>query len=59
MQILKTDLHTFPLWISWENLFEDQNVSHEAITLYILTTFSLDYVLTSFGENWFWSLLKG
>ena len=27
IQILQTDLHTFPLRISWENLFEDQSIS--------------------------------
>ena len=37
----------------WENLFKDQSVFHEVTTLYILTTFSLDYVLISLGENWF------
>ena len=25
--LLQTDLHTFPLRISWENLFEDQSIS--------------------------------
>ena len=26
IQILQTDLHTFPLWISWENLTTDQGI---------------------------------
>ena len=61
IQIRKTDFCTFTQWISWENLFEDQSVFHEVIALYILTTFSLDYVFISLGENWFSSLsrLKG
>ena len=47
--------------MSWENLFQDQSIFQEVITLYILTTFSLDYVLISLGENRFSSLsgLKG
>ena len=56
-QILQTDLHTFPLRISWENLFEDQSIFRRLITLLIPTTFYLDYVLTSLGENELWSLL--
>ena len=27
IQILQTDLYTFPLRISWENLLADQNIS--------------------------------
>ena len=34
IQILKTDLQPFPKWISSENLFEDQSVFHEVITLF-------------------------
>ena len=26
IQILQTDLHTFPLWMSWENLIKDQGI---------------------------------
>ena len=61
IQILKTDLHTFLSWISWENLFEDQSVFHEVITLNFLTTLSHDYVLITLGENRFlpFSGLKG
>ena len=51
IQIHKTDFCTFTQWISWENLFEDQSVFHEVIALYILTTFSLDYVLISLGKK--------
>lgn len=32
IQVLKTDLQTFPKLISSENLFEDQSVFHEVIT---------------------------
>ena len=51
IQIHKTDFCTFTQWISWENLFEDQSVFHEVIALYILTTFSLDYVLISLRKK--------
>ena len=51
IQIHKTDFCTFTQWISWENLFEDQSVFHEVIALYIVTTFSLDYVLISLGKK--------
>ena len=51
IQIHKTDFCTFTQWISWENLFEDQSVFHEVIALYILTTFSLDYVLILLGKK--------
>lgn len=43
--------------MSWENLFEDQSIFRRLITLLIPTTFYLDYVLTSLGENELWSLL--
>ena len=32
-------------------MFEDQSVFHEFIALYILTSFSLDYVLISLGKK--------
>ena len=31
IQILQTDLHTFPLWISWENLITDQGIFSSVI----------------------------
>ena len=41
MQILQTDLHTFPLRISWENLMLDQGFFSWVIILLILMTFLL------------------
>ena len=52
MQILQTDLHSFPWSIGWENLFVYQSFSHQVIVLLILTTFSLVIELILFGENW-------
>ena len=45
IQILQTNLHTFPLGIGWENLFADQSFCHQVIISLILTTFSLHFVL--------------
>ena len=42
MQILQTDLHTFPLRISWENLIKDQGIFSLVSILLILITISLD-----------------
>ena len=42
IQILQTDLHTFPLQISWENLIKHQGIFSFVIIFYILTTLSLD-----------------
>ena len=39
-------------------MFADQSFSHQMIISLILTTFSLDYVLTLLGENRLWSLLR-
>ena len=58
IQILQTDLQTFPLEISWENLLKDQSIFSSMITLIILVTFSRDCVLILFGENWCWSVLR-
>ena len=33
LQILQTDLHTFPYRISWENLIIDQSIFPEVIIL--------------------------
>ena len=44
IQILQTDLHTFPLRISWENLIKDQGIFSLVIILLISTTLSLDNV---------------
>ena len=57
IQILQTDLHTFPLRISWENLIKHQGIFSFVIILYILTTLSLDNVWILLGENCCWSLL--
>ena len=48
IQILQTDLHTSPLRISWENkiLIKHQGIFSFMIIFYILTTLSLDNVLT-------------
>ena len=58
IQILQTDLHTFPYRISWENLFKDQSIFPYVMILSILLTFFLDYVLMLRGENRCWSLLR-
>ena len=57
IQILQTDLHTFPLRISWENLIKGQGTFSFVIIFYILTTLSLYNVWTLLGENCCWSLL--
>ena len=57
IQILQTDLHTFPYTNSWENLLKDQNILPEAIIIFIVINFSFNYVLILLGENWCWSLL--
>ena len=57
IQILQTDLHTFPYTNSWENLLKDQNILPEMIILFIVINFSFNYVLILLGENWCWSLL--
>ena len=57
IQILQTDLHTFPWRISRENLIEDQSIFPEVIIVLNLITVSFDNVLILFGQNWCWSLL--
>ena len=57
IQILQTDLHTFPLRISWKNLIKHQGIFSFMIIFYILTTLSLDNVWILLGENRCWSLL--
>jgi len=57
IQILQTDLHTFLLRISWENLIKHQGIFSFVIIFYSLTTLSLDNVWTLLGENCCWSLL--
>ena len=57
IQILQTDLYTFPYWISWENLKNYQGIFPLVIILSILMTSSLDCVLIWLGENWCLSLL--
>ena len=56
-QILQTDLQTFPLRISWENLIKDRGIFSLLIILLILITTCLDNVWISLGENWCWLLL--
>ena len=51
IQILQTDLYTFPLRISLENLIKHQGIFSLVIILLILTTLSLDIVLILLGEN--------
>ena len=57
IQILQTDLHTFPLRISWENLIKDHGIFSMMIILLILITLSLDSVWILLGETCCWSLL--
>ena len=45
IQILQTDLHTFPQRISWENLIIDQGIFSSVIISFILIT----YLLTMYG----------
>ena len=58
IQILQTDLHTFPVRISWENLVKHQGIFSFMIIFYILSTLSLDNVWTLLGETCCWSLLR-
>ena len=57
IQILQTDLHTFPFRISLENLIKHQGIFSFVIIFYILKTLSFDNVWTLLGENCCWSLL--
>ena len=58
IQILQTDLHTFPWRISWENLVKDQIFfSLWSLFLSILIDFALDSLWISLGEKWFLALL--
>ena len=57
IQILQTDLHTFSLRISSENLIKDHCIFPLVIILLILITLTLDNVWILLGENCFWSLL--
>ena len=45
VQILQTDLHTFPQRISWKNLIKDHGIFSLVINLLILIT----YLLTVYG----------
>ena len=49
IQILQTDLHTFPLRIRWENLIEHQGIFSFLIIFFI---FSQPYLLTMYGHCW-------
>ena len=57
MQILQTDLYTFPLRISWENWINDHGILSLVIILLILITLSIENVWILLGKNWCWSLL--
>ena len=57
IQILQTDLHTFPFRISLENLIKHQGIFSFVIIFYILKTLSFDNVWKLLGENCCWSLL--
>ena len=57
VQILQSDLHTFPLRISWENLMKDQGIFSLVIILLILLTLPLENGWIMLGENWCWSLI--
>ena len=57
IQILQTDLRTFSLRISSENLIKDHRIFPLVIILLILITSSPDNVWILLGENCFWSLL--
>ena len=57
LQILETDLHTFPCRISWENLIKDQSIFSLVIILLTLITIFLGNIWILLGENWCWSLL--
>ena len=57
LQILQSNLYTFPLRISCENLIKDQGIFSLVIILLILITLFLDNVWILLGENWCWSLL--
>ena len=51
IQILQTDLHTFPVRNCRKNLIKDQGIFSLVIILAILITFSLDNVWILFGGN--------
>ena len=51
LQILQTDLYTFPYLISWENLKNDRSIFPLVIILSILITYSLECVMILFEEN--------
>ena len=57
VQILQSDLYTFPLRISWENLIKDQGIFSLVIILLTNITLSLANIWISLGESWCWSLL--
>ena len=59
VQILQSDLHTFLLRISRENLnlMNDQGIFSSVIILLILLTLSLENVWIMLGENRCWSLI--
>ena len=58
LQILQTDLHSFPVRISGENLIKDQSIFPLIVNLFTLTKFILGDVFILLGENWFSSRLR-
>ena len=57
IQVLQTDMHTFPYTISWENWIKDQGIFPVVIILIIPITFPLNYVLKMLRGNWWLSLM--
>ena len=57
VQIVQSDLHTFPLRISRENLTNDKGIFSLVIILLSLITLSLENVWIMLGEILCWSLL--
>ena len=51
VQILQSDLRTFPLRIRGENLMKDQGIFSLVIILSVLLTLSLENVWIMLGEN--------
>ena len=59
IQILQTDLHTFPWWMSRENLMIFYRSRHFLLGDHFINShqLSLDNVWILSGEKWSWSLL--
>ena len=57
IQVLQTDLHTFPERMSWENLIKDQGIFFLRDHFINSHNLSVDSVWILLGENLSWSLL--